>query len=254
MGLQDRVPAADVTLPAGALAGGVLAWWTATVLLAVPPFVLPSPVAVGERLIDSPGLYLRNAVATLAKVLVGGAVGGGGGVLVAVAVAKLPPVRRALFPYLVAARVLPKIAIAPVLLLYLGIGFETAVLFVAAVAFFPMAVSTAAGLERTPERQRDLLRSVNAGPLRTFLTVELPFALPDVFAGLKQSVTLAVVGAVIAEWIVATDGLGYLVLVGSETVQVAVMLAALAVLVVLGVALYGAVALVQRRLAWPDGA
>jgi len=239
-----------VALPVGALVVGVAAWWTATTALSIPPYLLPSPAAVATRLLASPELYARHALATLVKVLAGGGVGIAAGFCLGVAVAHVGPFRRAVFPYLVALRVLPKVAIAPVLLLYLGIGFETAVLFVALVAFFPMAVSTAAGFDRVPPHQRDLLRSVDAGRFRALLAVDLRFALPDVVAGAKQAVVLAVVGAVVAEWIVATTGLGYLVLLGSETVQVAAMLAAVVVLVCLGVGLYGAVALVGRRILW----
>ena len=249
MSLDDRVPAAEVTLPVAALVVGVTAWWVVTATGLVPPFVLPSPVAVAERLATRPGLYASNAAATVGKVLVGGAAGVIGGALVAVLVSRNSLLRRALYPYLVAARVLPKVAVAPLLLIYLGLGFGTAVLFVAVVSFFPMVVSTAAGLRRAPDEQRDLLRSVEAGPLRTFLAVELPYAHPDVFAGLKQSATLAVVGATVAEWVVSTEGLGYLVLLGSENVQLDVMLASLAVLVGIGLLLYGLVVLLQRWVA-----
>lgn len=244
-------PAApSVVLPLAALAVGVGAWWLVVELLGVPAYVLPAPGAVAGRLAASPGLYARNAVATLGKVVGGGGVGVGAGFLVGTAVAQVPVLRRALLPYLVTLRVLPKVAVAPVLLLYVGVGFGTAVLFVALVAFFPMTVSTAAGFRRVPDRQRDLLRSVDAHPLRALYAVELPFALPDVFAGAKQSVALSVVGAVVAEWVVADRGLGYLVLVGAESVQVAVVLAALAVLVAVGLGLYGGVVALQRRVLW----
>lgn len=249
MSVADRVPAASTILPAAALAVGLLGWWAVTAFGGVPSFVLPSPVAVAERLVTSPGLYAENALATLGKVAGGGILGIGGGALLAVALAGNRWVRRALGPYLVAARVLPKVAIAPLLLLYVGLGYGTAVVFVALVSFFPMVVSTMAGLQRAPERQRDLLRSVDAGRLRTFLAVELPYAHPDVFAGLKQSVTLAVIGATIAEWVVSTEGLGYLVLVASENVQLDVMLASLVVLVAMGLALYGVVVRCQRAVA-----
>lgn len=249
MSVADRVPAADVTLPTAAMAAGVGVWWVVTATGAVPSFALPPPAAVVERLVTRPGLYAANALSTLAKILAGGAVGIGGGGVVAVAISWSRLLRRALFPYLVAARVLPKVAVAPLLLLYVGLGFGTAVLFVALVAFFPMVVSTAAGLERAPDEQRDLLRSVDAGPVRTFLAVDLPYAHPDVFAGLKQSVTLAVIGATIAEWVVATEGLGYLILLGSENVQLDVMVASLVVLVGIGLLLYGLVVLLQRWVA-----
>ncbi|SEO90688.1 NitT/TauT family transport system permease protein [Halogranum amylolyticum] len=249
MSVADRVSGADIGLPAAALVVGLLGWWTVTAAGVVPSFVLPSPVTVAERLLTRPGLYVSNALSTLAKTLVGGTIGIVGGATLAVAISWHRLLRRALHPYLVAARVLPKVAVAPLLLLYVGLGFETALLFVALVTFFPMVVNTVAGLQRAPEVQRDLLRSVDAGRVRSFLAVELPYALPDVFAGLKQSVTLAVVGATISEWIVATKGLGYLILVGSENVQPDVMLAALTVLVAIGLGLYGTVVVAQRAVA-----
>jgi NitT/TauT family transport system permease protein len=250
MSVADRVPAADVTLPVAGLVAAVAGWWAVTVAFAVPPFLLPAPTAVAARLAGNPGLYLSSAVETLRKVLVGGAVGVVAGFSIALLVATVPLLKRAIYPYLVAARVLPKIAVAPIFLIYFGVGFGTALLFVSLVVFFPVVVGTAAGLSRTPEAHLDLLRSVDADPVRTFLAVRLPHALPDVFAGLKQSVTLAVVGAVVAEWILSNDGLGSLILVASENVQVDVMLAALAVLLPIGLLLYGGVTLCYRAVAW----
>ncbi|WP_251328085.1 ABC transporter permease [Haloplanus pelagicus] len=250
MSVAERVPFPDVTLPVAGLVGAVACWWAITTFFAIPAFLLPSPVAVAARLAGNPELYLTNAAETLRKVLVGGAVGVVGGFSLALVVATVPLLKRAIYPYLVAARVLPKIAVAPLFLIYFGVGFGTAVLFVALVVFFPVVVGTAAGLSRTPEAHLDLLRSVDADPVRTFLAVRLRHALPDVFAGLKQAVTLAVVGAVVAEWILSNDGLGSLVLVASENVQVDVMLAALAVLLPIGLLLYGAVTLCQRAVVW----
>ena len=232
--------------PALALVVGVALWAAITRLTDVPAFYLPPPEHVAARLVGNPELYLTNALATLEKVLYGGAVGVATGVALALVVAFAPPVRRVVMPYVVTARVLPKIAIAPVLLIYMGTGAETAIVFVALISFFPMALNTAAGFERAPPRQLELLRSVNAGRLRLFRSVYLPYALPDVFAGLKQSVTLAVVGAVVAEWIVTDSGLGYVILIGSENIRTDVMLAALFSLLVLGLCLYGAVAVAQR--------
>lgn len=250
MSVADRVPAANAVLPIGALAIGVLVWWLVVAVFAVPSFLLPTPTAVAAQFVNAPLLYARNGQITLRRVLLGGGVGVVSGFCIAVAVVHVPWVRRAVYPYLVTARVLPKIAIAPILLLYLGTGATTAFVFVALIAFFPMVESTAAGLDGVPDRYLDLLESVNVGPLRAFLAVRLPYALPDVFAGVKQSMTLAVIGAVIAEWIVATDGLGALIIFASENVQPAVILAALVVLVVEGLGLYAAVTLVQRSVLW----
>ncbi|MFC7222803.1 ABC transporter permease [Halalkalicoccus sp. GCM10025322] len=242
-----RFRVVDSLLPLGAFVAGIVGWWAMTVAFSVPSFLLPSPVDVVSLLVGNPELYARNALFTLEKILYGGTTGVVGGFVLAVCMAYLPWFRRAVYPYLVTARVLPKIAIAPVLLIYLGTGTGTAVVFVALIAFFPLVLSTVAGLDRTPPEQRALLRSVNAGRIRTALHVDLRYALPDVFAGLKQSVTLSVIGAVIAEWIVADDGLGFLILLGSENVRADVMIAALVVLVVEGLALYAIVAWIQRR-------
>jgi NitT/TauT family transport system permease protein len=129
---------------------------------------------------------------------------------------------------------------------------QTAILFVAIIAVFPVAISTAAGFERVPERHLDLLESVAANPRRTLLGVEARYALPDVFAGLKQAAALSVIGAIVAEWIVSTSGLGYLILVASETVQTTVLLAALLLLLAVGLAIYGSVALFQRVTVGPS--
>lgn len=254
---RTRVAAADVAYPAGALGLGVIAWWGITVAADVPEYVVPSPGAVASRLVGDPELYARSAVRTFETVAYGGAVGVGVGLLLAVLVAYVPWFRRAVYPYLVTVRVLPKIAVAPLLLIYLGTGRGTATAFVALITFFPLVLSAAAGLDRAPDRTRDLLQSVGAGPLTRVVYVDLPYALPDVFAGLKQSVTLAVVGAVVAEWVVADSGLGFVILIASENLRPDVMLAALTVLVLEGLLLYGAVVLAQRvvsrRLGFESG-
>ncbi|EMA59845.1 ABC transporter permease [Halorubrum lipolyticum] len=249
-GSGSPVRAADVALPLGGLLAATGAWWALVAALNVPSYLLPPPDAVAAVIVGNPGLFVRNAVATAEKVALGGSVGIAGGFVLAVAIARLPWLRRAVYPYLVTVRVLPKIAVAPLLLIYLGTGTATAVVFIGVIAFFPMVLSTAAGLDRTPTEHRDLLRSVDAGALDTFLRLELPYAVPDLFAGLKQSVTLAVIGAVVAEWLVADSGLGFLILLGSENVQVDLMLAALTVLVALGLSLYGLLVLVQHRFIW----
>ncbi|WP_425499361.1 ABC transporter permease [Natronosalvus caseinilyticus] len=246
MSERVRTTAADVLYPVGALAVGTALWWTTVAVLEVPPFLLPPPDAVAARLVANPHLYLRNAWLTLEKVAYGGGLGALAGFVLAILIDSLPWFRRSVYPYLVTVRVVPKIAIAPLLLIYLGTGMGTAVVFVALIAFFPLVLNTIAGLGRTPEEQLDLMRSVNAHPVETFVRVRLPYALPDVFAGLKQSTTLAVVGAVIAEWLVADGGLGFLILLAAENVRTDTMLAALLVLLVEGLVLYGGVVALQR--------
>jgi NitT/TauT family transport system permease protein len=250
MSVADSLPAPSVTLPTGGLVVGVLLWALATSLLAIPSYLLPAPGQVATRFVANPDLYARSARTTATRIILGGAGGVGVGFAVGVVVAHVPPLRRALLPYLVVARVLPKIAVAPVLLIYLGTGFETGAGFVALVTFFPMVVNTVAGLDAVPDRYADLFTSVDAPSWSVLVHLRLPYALPDVFAGLRQSATLAVVGAVVAEWIVATEGLGALMLFALEDVQTDVMFAALLLLFAEGFVLYGAVAAVERRVGW----
>lgn len=250
MTATDHVPVPRFVLPASALAVGVLLWWSLVEVTGAPAYLLPSPETVASHLIERNTLYSRNAWITFQTAVGGGAVGALFGFLAAVVVVHSRVLRRAVYPYLVAARVLPKIAIAPILLVYLGTGGTTALVFVSLVAFFPVFVSSAGGFEETPDAYLDLLDSVDAGPIRTLLFVRVPAALPAVFAGLKQATALSVVGAVVAEWILTDEGLGFLVLVASENVQPAAVLAAVVVLFAEGLALYGVVSLVHRRVTW----
>ncbi|GAB7093177.1 ABC transporter permease [Halolamina litorea] len=251
MTVGDRVP--EWSYPVVALAGAVVLWGLFVSLLDIPPYLLPHPISVVQRLVGNPSLYVDAAVATTIKVFAGGAVGTALGLLIGAAVGEVPALWRAISPYLVVARVLPVVSLAPLFLIYFGVGFGTGVAFVALMALFPMAISTAAGFRRTPESALDLARSVDASRLRTLFAVRLPYAAPDVVAGLRQSVTLAVVGAVLAEWFVADSGLGYLILVASENVRPDVMLASLSLVFVVGFSLYGAVGVlgtrVRRRMA-----
>lgn len=241
-----RVGVGDLVSPTIALVAGILCWWAVTAVGNVPAFLLPSPGTVGAQLSGNPTLYVRNARRTLEKVVYGGSVGVLAGFVLSAFVAYVPWFRTAVFPYLVAVRVLPKVAVAPLLLIYLGTGTTTAVVFVALITFFPLVLNTAAGLDNASPAHHELLRSVDAGAIDRIRYVDVPYALPDVFAGLKQSVTLAVVGAVVAEWVIADDGLGFLILIGSENVRPDVMIAALVVLLLEGILLYGTVALLQR--------
>ncbi|WP_306061450.1 ABC transporter permease [Natronococcus wangiae] len=246
MNRRMHIAATDAIYPVTALFVGVTCWWAITLATEVPPFVLPPPNAIVVRLAGNPLLYLTNAWYTLWKVVYGGTIGITAGIALAVFVAYVPWFRRAIYPYLVTVRVLPKLAIAPLLLIYLGTGMTTAIVFIALITFFPLVLNTAAGLDRASAEYHELLRSVDASPLERILYVDVPYAIPDVFAGLKQSVTLAVVGAVVAEWVVADNGLGFLILMGSENVRTDIMLAALFVLSIEGLLVYGAVALAQR--------
>lgn len=246
--MNARYQLPDWTYPVLALGSGIVLWALFVSLFDVPPYLLPHPIEVARRLVESPGLYIDSTGATLLKVFVGGAAGTTVGFCIGVAVGEIPPLWRAISPYLVAARVLPIVSLAPLLIIYLGIGFWSGVAFVTLMSLFPMAVSTAAGFRQTPQEAVDLVDSVDASRLRVLRSVRLPYAAPDLVAGLRQSVTLAVVGAVLAEWLVSDSGLGYLILVASENVRPDVLVASLVLVLCIGFTLYGAVGLLGSRV------
>lgn len=224
---------------------GILLWWMVINLAQPPSYILPPPEQVAHRLIANPDFYASNALATAWKIIIGGVIGTLVGISMGSVMGTIPSLRNLFMPYVITLRILPKIAIAPVLLLYIGIGLETALLFVAIITFFPVTISTAAGFARTPERHLELMDSVSATRFDVLSFVQIPYALPDIFAGLKQAAVLSVIGAIVAEWVVSTNGLGYLILIASERVQTSVLLAALIVLMGLGLAVYAGITLLQ---------
>jgi len=159
------------------------------------------------------------------------------------------------YPLLIATQSLPKVALAPLILVWLGLGIESKLAIAWLVAFFPIVVDTATGLRSTSPELLELARSLQCSRLQTFFKIQLPSALPSIFSGAKIAVTLAVIGAVIGEFIGSNEGLGNLLLTANSQLNTPLAWAALVVLSVLGMILYGAVVLAEKILMpWaPDG-
>ncbi|MFC7232540.1 ABC transporter permease [Saliphagus sp. GCM10025308] len=155
---------------------------------------------------------------------------------------------RTILPYVVALRIAPLIAVAPLLFLWFGRGIPARALLVATLTLFPMTIATLDGLRSTPSAFLDLAASVGASSLETFLRVRVPAAAPSVFAGLKIAATLAVVGAVVAEFVTLRSGIGYRVFYSATRLETATSYAALAVLSLVGVGFYLLPALLERRI------
>jgi NitT/TauT family transport system permease protein len=239
-------------LSAGALPVGVallaLVTWEAGVgLLGVPKVILPPPSAVamelaGPRLAE----LARHAVPSGLQILSGFTVAAAGGILLAVLMAYSALLRAALQPYMVALQVVPKIALAPLFILWFGIGFASRFAFATFICFFPVVIATLAGLRDAPPEVIRMCRAIGATDAQVMLRVRLPFAVPYIFAGLKIASTMAVIGVVIGEFISADRGLAYLILYAASRSETSGVLAAIAVLCAIGLALYGLVALAER--------
>jgi NitT/TauT family transport system permease protein len=157
--------------------------------------------------------------------------------------------RRTLYPILLALQSIPKVALAPLITLWVGFGLWPKVVVVFLVCFFPVIVNTVAGLEAAPQPMIDLMRSMCAGHWQIFRRVRVPVAIPHFLVGCKIAVTFAVIGAVIAEFVGSEEGLGYLILTASSQSQTALAFAALTVLTILSVALYYLTEMIERRVA-----
>ncbi len=171
------------------------------------------------------------------------------GLPMAVAVANSRPLNLMFYPLLIALQSVPKVALAPIILVWLGTGLESKLAIVWLVAFFPIIVDTAAGLRATPKELLELAHSLNATPLQIFLKVQFPAALPFVITGAKVAITLAVIGAVIGEFVGSSEGLGFLLLTATSQLDTPLAFAALFALSFLGIFVYLLVEWVERLIA-----
>ncbi len=199
------------------------------------------------------GSLLRHTLVTLSEVIIGLVLGVCVATGLGYALAKWPAVERLLSPYVVASQSVPIVAIAPLLVIWFGPGMQSKVLICALIVFFPVLVNTVVGLHSVPEDLRDLMRSLKATRWQTFRLLEAPAALPVFLGGLRIGATLAVIGAVVGEFVGADRGLGFLINRARGQYDTALVFVALLALVLMALSLYGLVLLLERRwLSWQD--
>ena len=237
---------AEYVVPAVTLAGVLLAWEAATRVFRIPRFIMPAPSAIFSEGWEWRYRFIGHTWVTLYETLGGFALSMLVGVPLAVLIVYSPTLKSALYPLIVLAQSVPKIAIAPVLLLVLGHGEIPKVIVAFLVAFFPVVVDTATGLAATPPELLDLSRSYRASAFKTFLKVRLPMAMPFIFAGAKVAITLSVIGAVVGEFVGSDQGLGYLILSATSYWKTELAFSAMILLSVMAIVLFGAVSLVER--------
>ncbi|WP_336363744.1 ABC transporter permease [Halalkalicoccus salilacus] len=235
------------SLPLVVLVVLVVTWHAVVVVYEIPTLVLPSPVDVGAALLETYPTLLEDAAVTAATAGAGLLVGGTVGLVLAFVMTYSRRATSMLLPYVLALRIAPIIAIAPLLFLWFGRGIPVRAALVATLTLFPMTVATLDGLRSTPTSYTDLMRSVGAPRTAVFLRVRVPAAAPSVFAGLKIATTLSVIGAVVSEFVTLEAGLGYRVFHASTYLRTAESFAALLVLSTLGVVFYLVPAVLERR-------
>jgi NitT/TauT family transport system permease protein len=225
----------------------ILVLWDVTIrLFGIKPYLIPAPEAVVRQLVaEWPKLWRESLVTTYAT-LGGFALSIAFGVPMALLIAYSRTVESFVYPLLVFSQSVPKIAIAPLFVVWFGFGMIPKVICAFMLGFFPVVVSTVAGFKSVDADMIDLARSMRASHLATFMRISLPQALPSLFAGLKVSVTLAVVGAVVGEFVGSNSGIGYLLQIANGNFDLPLMFAALTVLSAIGVLLFVAVDVVER--------
>ncbi|HXF60446.1 MAG TPA: ABC transporter permease [Caldilineaceae bacterium] len=225
-------------------------WEALVVWREYPAFILPGPGLVWRKFLTvlGDGVLMRHTQVTLVEVGLGLLLGLGAALVLGYALGKNRLVERLVAPYIVASQSVPIVAVAPLLVIWFGSGLTSKVLVCALITFFPTLVSTIVGIRTVDEDLRDLMRSLRASPWQTFRLLELPAALPVIFAGLKLSVILAVVGAVVGEFAGADVGLGFLINLARGVLDTPLMFVAVLTLVLIAQALYLAVSLLESLL------
>lgn len=223
-------------------------WQIYTWLSGISPLVLPSPIEIASVSIKRYDLLLQQTWPTLVETILGFALALLIGIPLAVLVASSRLFNLVLYPILVAMQSIPKVAIAPIILVWFGLGISSKLALAFLVAFFPIVVDTATGLTITPPGLLELAHALCASRRQVFFKVQMPAALPFIFAGSKVAITLAVIGAVIGEFVGSVTGLGNLVLAANSQLDGPLAWAALVWLSALGILLFAAVALAERLM------
>lgn len=241
----------QILYPSALIASMIVLWQAYARLADVPTYILPAPTDIVGRVARSWSLLQEHALVTLAEIGVGFVIGVAFGAVLAIVMAYSRVAENMLYPPIIGSQAVPKIAIAPLLVLWLGFGMTPKVAVVAMMVFFPITITMVEGLRSVDENLLNLLRSVNANPVETFFRIRLPNALPYIFSGLKIGITQAVIGAVVAEWVGADAGLGYLLIYANTRLDATLLFASLTILVVIGIALFLLVGLAERlALPW----
>jgi len=232
------------------LFGLVLVWQLIYMLRVYPPFIIPAPVDVLVKFRDVllDGRLFNHIIATLVNVLVGLVAGLLLALTLGYAIAKTPILEDILSPIIVAIQSAPVVAYAPLLVIWFGSGPSSKIVTGALIVFFPMLMNTIVGIRNVPASLKDLMRSMQATPWQTFTRLEIPSAMPILMSGLKISATLAVIGAVVGEFISSNAGLGFLINLARSQYDTPLVLVAVLMLTLIARLLYGVVSLLERSL------
>lgn len=235
------------------LAAVIVSWQLISVILEVPEYLFPSPYDIILAFQKYSHILFNNALLTLLEAFIGFFIAFVIGSLLALAIVKSRFLDRTVYPFIVLTQTTPKLAIAPLFIIWFGFALVSKVVVAALVAFFPIVINTVKGLKSVDRELVELFRSYGASKFDTLIRLQIPASLPHVFSGLQLAATMSVLGAVIGEFVGADKGLGYIILQSNVNLETSLMFATLLVLAAIGFFFYSAIGLIEKRLLfWHD--
>lgn len=243
---MTRARLADAAVVAAILALFVAGWEAYVRMSSIEQFVLPAPSMVAETLWTDRDAVLGGSLETTKAFLLGFALAATVGVLLAVLIVSIPRVGRGVYPLVVASQTVPVIAVAPLLIIWLGFGIWSKVVVSALISFFPVVVTSVLGFRSVSDSSIDLMRSIPAGRLAMFRKLIIPAALPSMFAGFRTASVLSVIGAVVGEFVAGGTGLAALINIARAALETEKVMAYIVALAVLGMLFYAVIAIVER--------
>jgi len=233
----------------------VLIWYVIVRVFDIKSYVFPSPWEVGREFYIgiSSGLYLSHLLVTLTSVLSGFVIGSLCGLVLGIAITTFPIVDRVLYPYIVALQTMPKVAIAPLMIVWFGFGIQSKIVLVAIACMFPILINTIAGIRASDSDRIALVRSLGGSEWQILRYIRLPSALPYIFAGLNTGIVLSVITAIVGEFVGARSGIGVLILQANFSLNLARVFSLIAVLSVSGIVLSATLRFIERRVCFWSG-
>lgn len=238
----------EISIPALFLIGGFLIWEVLVRISNIPEFLLPAPSKVFFKIATEFNSLIWHLGITLLEAISGYLVASLLTFVIAVIFVHSKTIEKGLYPYVIAIKIAPTLALAPFIILWFGIGITSKIVIVALICFFPLLVNTVKGLNTVDEKALELLKSFSASKWQIFMKLRLPSSLPFIFPALKVSSTLAITGAFVGEFLAADRGIGHLILIYSRLLNTTMALAALFVMIAAGIFIFLAIGFIERKM------
>ena len=230
----------------------IIFWELAVHIFDIPDYLLPAPWVILKSLKADIFLFAPHIQMTLIEIVVGYLLAVILSILLALGVTYSKFLEKLIYPYLLTFQTVPKIAIAPIFIIWFGIGLMPRLIIVLLITFFSITINTIAGFRAMSREYSELMKSVAATEIQTFVKIRFPYALPYIFSGLKIGATNAVIGAIIAEWIASGAGIGYILNIANSELRTDRAFAAILLLVIIGIFFFLLIAFLEKKLSWQE--